>query len=90
MEATEAAVEAINERAEELHVETREVIVEAVQAQFKKHLGTDEDPDVSIARFKLQLEAATCFKRARQQEKKKDEEEAKRLRQEQRKKPRTA
>ena len=69
MEVTEAAVEAINERSEELHVETRSVIVGAVQAQIEKCFGKDEDPDVAIARLNLQIEACKCIKKNRREEK---------------------
>ena len=78
------AVEDINQRAEELHVETREVIVTAVQAQFEKHMGNEEDPDVTIPRLKLQLEACKCLKKHRREEKKREAEEANKARQDKR------
>ena len=55
-------------------------IVSAVQAQLEKHMGNEEDPDVTIPRLKLQLEACKCLKKHRREEKKREAEEAKKAR----------
>lgn len=83
VEATAAAVAVINERATQLHLDTREAVIDAVKAEFEKRLGNvDEDPNVTMANLKLQIEACKCLKKDQQAAKKKEQEEAKRLKEE--------